>query len=199
MKVSVRLRRLLAPVKSGTAAPAFVLRNAKSRTFDAVPPMATVPDRSLACEASAMSVVAFVAVIVTAPAPAACVIAPDCVNAPPAWIPSVPVPTPIVPSTKALVSRSATLFAPVLVRLTAPPKLFAPSVSVIAAAPALIAVVPVTTSPPAVSVTAPAFEFATRLPPTVPVPRFSAPVEVTVRFPDPMLSVPSVNALTSVI
>ena len=59
---------------------------------------------------------------VTAPAAAACVIAPVCVSAPFDWIASVPLPTFTVPSASAFVSRSDTLFAPLLVSDTGPVK-----------------------------------------------------------------------------
>ena len=57
--------------------------------------------------------------------------------------------------------------------------------------------VPVTVNP-ADWLTAPLLDVAAKFPPTVPCPRFSAPVEITVKFPAAILSVPSVSALASV-
>src|SRR5689334_21849661 len=58
--------------------------------------------------------------------------APPTVRLPPAWIKLfVPVPNVDAPSTSALLSTRETLFAPLLVRLTAPVKSFAAVVSVI--------------------------------------------------------------------
>ena len=61
-----------------------------------------------------------------APAPAACVMVPVCVMllAPVATTVSVPLPTLDVPKISAFASVILTAFAPVLVRDTAPPKLF---------------------------------------------------------------------------
>src|SRR5260221_7475629 len=106
--------------------------------------------------------------IVTAPAPAAWTKAPVCVSAPPLLV----IATMRLPTLEAarisppVASVIATLFAPLLLSVTAPTKSFA-EVRVIDAAPAVMLDVPVTVNAPD-SETAPALEVATRLPPTVP-------------------------------
>ena len=85
------------------------------------------------------------------PAAAACLIAPVWVMvfAPVAVTVSVPVPTVDAPITMAFLSVMATLFAPLLFRLTAPVKSLVTVARVITPAPALKADVPPTVRPPA--------------------------------------------------
>ena len=158
---------------------------------------------------------AFVSVIAAAPAVRAAVpptaSLPDCVIAPvgPALLlndlamrlrPTLPVPRLSAPLESAVRSWPmaseakanavawviATLLAPEFVRLTKPAKLLAESVSVIAAAPAVMTDVPPTVSLPD-CVIAPVEtalllnEVATRLRPTLPLPRFRLPLARTVR------------------
>ena len=79
----------------------------------------------------------------------------------------------------ALASVTATLFAPVLVKLTAPTKLFAGLVSVIVPAPAFT----VTAPAPAACVSAPVC--------------VSAPFDCSARVPVPTVTVPSASAFAS--
>ena len=185
-----------------TTAPAvaLVLRSLKSLTLEAVPPIVTAPVRLLACVDRSISVAPAEEVRVVVPAT---VKAPVCVNPPVPLTPPAPVMTvklpPIddVPKISALASVTATALAPLLFKLTAPIKLFKAWVNVIEAPPALMLLVPVTVNP-ADWLTAPLLDVAAKFPPTVPCPRFSAPVEITVKFPAAILSVPSVSALASV-
>jgi hypothetical protein len=99
---------------------------------------------------------------------------------------STPLPKLVVPITRSPSFTSDTLFVPVLLRLTAPVKTLAVSVSMIVFAPALMLEVPVTSSPPLACVIAPPAEPAIRLRPMLPVPRFRVPADpsafaVTVR------------------
>ena len=117
-----------------------------------------------------------------APAPAACTIAPVWVIefAPVAVTASVPLPTLEAPRMIAFASVTATLFAPLLFRLTAPMKLFAALVSVIEPAPALKVAAPA----PAACVSAPVcVERAVRLHAS--------------RVPVPTVTVPSASAFAS--
>ena len=100
LNVSVKLRRLVNPVKLGSTAPLLILRNEKSRIFDLVPPKtkADVP-KSLACVPSKISEPD--AVTATVVAPPVAVITPDSVILPPAVNESV-LPTPTVPTVNAL-------------------------------------------------------------------------------------------------
>ena len=79
--VSVRLRKLVRPVRVGTVAPAFTLRRPRSRMLDWVPPRVTAPVRLFACVFKRMSDPATVVARVVVPGT---VIAPVCVRAPPA-------------------------------------------------------------------------------------------------------------------
>ena len=137
---------------------------------------------------------------VTAPPPAACTMAPVWLI-PVAVSVNAPLPIVDVPSTNAFASLTATSFAPLLLRLTAPMKSLPASVSVIAPLPALKLDVPATVKappcamPPVVVVTAspplPMFNalalkvplFVARLAraPLAPLP--SAPVSVTAPVP----------------
>ena len=151
--------RLFSPAGSvGSEAAALSLRRPMS--WYVPPAKLTPPVKLLACVRSA-STLAPATVSVTAPAPACCVIAPVCVTFPPARRFRVPLPMLDGPSTSAFVSPRATLFAPLLFKLTAPPKSLAGLARLIAVA-ALIVVVPATSRIPD-CVTAPP-ELATRLP-----------------------------------
>ncbi len=112
-------------------------------------------------------------------------------NAP--WLIAVSAPVLSVPRVSA--STSVICAAPP-VRLTAPVKLLPVLVSAIVPVPALIALVPVTSSAPAWLI-APLLLVASRLPVTVPLPRFNAPWLTAVSAP--VLKVPRVSAFWSVI
>ena len=146
---SVRLRRFVNdPILVGTVDDALISRNPTSRMLASVPPNAIVPLRLFACVLSSMSLLATDEAMVTAPADAACVIAPFCVMPPPAVSPSVPAPTDEVPTTSAAEFVSATLLAPLLFSDTAPVKLLVGCARLMAPAFALTVVVPPTVSVP---------------------------------------------------
>ena len=105
------------PVPTVTVPSASAFASRSDTAFAPVLARLTAPTKSFA---TLLSVIAPApAFTVTAPAPAACVIAPVCVSAPFDWIASVPLPTFTVPSASAFVSRSDTLFAPLLVSVPA--------------------------------------------------------------------------------
>ncbi len=79
--------------------------------------------------------------IETVPAPAVCVIAPDCVTPMPC-MESVPVPSVEAPKVKLALFTKVTAFAPELLRPTAPVKLFEALFNVITPAPALMVTAP---------------------------------------------------------
>ncbi len=109
---------------------------------------------------------------VMAPGPD-CVIAPVCVMFPLAVRPSVPLPMDDVPSTNALLSVTATLFAPLLFKLIAPVKLLAALVKVMTPAPALIVAAPAL----AACVIAPVCVTPVPVKLKVPVPTEEAPID----------------------
>ena len=144
-------------------------------------------------------VAALVAVNEIAPAEAACVRTPFCVNEPPNVKPKVPVPILEVPNTVAILFVSETLFAPELLSNIAPVKaLPVPLVDkLIVLAPALNVEVPVTVNAPDCEI-APLLLVAERVPPIVAAPNDNEPVLLAERFP-PIVSEARVSAPTSVI
>lgn len=134
---NVKLRKLLSDVKFvGKAALLLILRNPTSRMLVSVPPKVTAPVMLFACVCREMSLFIAVDAIVNAPAEVACVIAPDCVIAPPDVNDSVPLPTLDVPMIRAILFVKATLFAPLLESDTAPVNALLAWLNVIALAPA---------------------------------------------------------------
>ena len=144
-------------------------------------------------------VAALVAVNEIAPAEAAWVRTPFCVNEPPNVKPKVPVPIFEVPNTVAILFVSETLFAPELLSNIAPVKaLPVPLVDkLIVLAPAVNVEVPVTVNAPDCEI-APPLLVAESVPPIVAAPNDNAPVLLAERFP-PIVSEARVNAPTSVI
>ena len=148
--------------------------------------------------AALVSVIAPAPVVnVAAPAPnaAACTIAPVCVMllAPVAVTVSVPDPTPEAPSTSALASVIATLFAPEFESDTAPVKSLPALVSVIAFAPEVNELVPETVAAP-VCVSAPVVCVNAKLPPLWVTPASDstpARASVIVTLPDVVLAISS--------
>jgi len=134
---------------------------------------------------------------VAAPAAAACVSAPVCVIAPLDVTVSVPLPTPEAPSCVATLLVRLTLFAPELIRLTAPVKALVACVRVIAPAPALNVDAPPTVSAvPAFCVIAPLVVTPKVPAPVVMLPRVAVVAAVSDTLPPPLVmkfAPPAVN------
>ena len=149
----------------------------RSRILLSVPPKVIEPVKLLACDPKRISEAAAVELNVTAPAAAACVIAPVSVMAPPEVIARVLLPTEEVPKLKTPPVLRETLLAPLLESETLPVKLLPEFAKVMT--PAL----PVKLAAPAEAVCVMEVEEA-----------WVIPIPFTVKVPVPTEILPSVRA-----
>lgn len=205
LKVTVKLRKLVKPAKLGRVAPTLVLRKLTSRIFATVPANTGAAPRLFACDNKISEAGAVTAKLV---------VPPVAVNAP-VWVmlpPDVIVkfcPTLDGPSIVAILLVSETLFAPLLLKLTAPVSTFA-WVNVIACAPAVKLEVPGTVATPVWVILPPAVTDKVPVPPKVTVGKdiaafgkltvkSTAPLIVPPNTIDPVPVPPMVEVLASVI